>query len=74
MSIKHKLCIVAALYRSPSQPHSEFTNFSTSLELTLHAMASTNSFLSLVLGDFNLKKKPSLIRTIPGLKELQLMT
>ena len=57
LSIKNKFFIIAALYRSPSQLHSEFTNFSTSLELTLQVIASTNPFLSLVLGDFNAKSK-----------------
>ena len=55
LSIKRKLCIITALYKSPSQSHSEFTNFTTSLELTLQAIASKNTFLSLVLGDFNAK-------------------
>ena len=55
LSIKNKLCIIAALYRSPSQSNSELTNFATSLELTLQATASKNPFLSLVLGDINAK-------------------
>ena len=57
LSIKNKFCIIAALYRSPSQSHSEFTNFTTSLELTLQAIVSKNPFLSLVLDDFNAKNK-----------------
>ena len=58
LSIKNKLCIIAALYRYPIQSHSESTNFTTSLELTLQAIASSrNSFLSLVSDDFNAKNK-----------------
>ena len=41
----------------PSQSRSEFKNFTTSLELTIQAIASKNPFLSLVLGDFNAKNK-----------------
>ena len=51
---KTNLCIIAALYKF----HNEFTNIiTTSLELTLQAIASKNPFLSLVLGDFNAKNK-----------------
>ena len=57
LSIKNKFCIIAALYRSPSQSRSEFANFTTSLELTLQAIASKNPFLSLVLGGFTDKNK-----------------
>ena len=57
LSIKNKLCIIVALYRFPSQSHSEFTNFVTSLELTLQAIASKNPYLSLALGHFNTKNK-----------------
>ena len=57
LSIKNKFCIIAALYRYPSQSHSEFTNFTTSLELMLQVIASENPFLSLVFGDFNAKNK-----------------
>ena len=45
LSIKNKLCIIAQFYRSPSQSQSEFTNFTTSLELTLQAIASKKIFL-----------------------------
>ena len=45
LSVKNKFCIIAALYRSTSQSQSEFTNFTTSLELPLHAIASKKSFL-----------------------------
>ena len=40
ISIKSKLCIIAGLYGSPSQSQSGFTNFNTSLELTLPAIVS----------------------------------
>lgn len=43
LNIKNKLCIISALCRPPSQSHSEFLNFTTSLEL--------------VLGDVNAKNK-----------------
>ena len=57
LSTKNKFCIIAALYRSPSQSYSEFTNFTTSLELMLQALASKNPVLSLVLVNFNAKNK-----------------
>ena len=69
LSIKNKLYIITTLYRSPSQSHSEFTNFTTSLELTLQAIASKNPFLNLVLGDFNAKNKIWFDQVIPRLKE-----
>ena len=49
--------IIAVLHRSASQSHNTFTNFTTSLELTLQAISSKNPFLSLILGDFNAKNK-----------------
>ena len=40
LSIKSIFCVITALYRSPSQSHSEFINFTTSLELKLQGIAS----------------------------------
>ena len=50
LSVKNKFCIIAALYRSPSQSHSEFTNFTTSLKLTFQAVAS--KILEMKLSNF----------------------
>ena len=35
LNIKNKLCVLVALYRSPSQSHNEFSSFITNLESTL---------------------------------------
>ena len=51
-----KLCVLVVLFRSPSQ-HSEFSNFITNLESTLHSIALKKPFLTMVLGDFNAKNK-----------------
>ena len=42
LSIKNKLRIIAAIYRSPCQSPCEFTSFNISLELTLQAVTSKN--------------------------------
>ena len=34
LNIKNKLCVLVALYRSPSQSHNEFSSFITNLEST----------------------------------------
>ena len=51
-----KLCVLVVLFRSPSQ-HSEFSNFITNVESTLHSIALKKPFLTMVLGDFNAKNK-----------------
>ena len=51
-----KLCVLVVHFRSPSQ-HSEFSNFITNLESTLHSIALKKPFLTMVLGDFNAKNK-----------------
>ena len=42
LNIKNKLCIISALCRPPSQSHSEFLNFTTSLELVLGDVNAKN--------------------------------
>ena len=57
LNIKNKLCVLVALYQSPSQSHM-FSSFITNLESTLQAITLRQPFLTMVLGDFNAKNKP----------------
>ena len=50
-----KLCHFIAFYRSPNQSHYEFNLFIKNLELNLNKATTYNSFLVVVLGDFNAK-------------------
>ena len=53
--ISNKLCNFISLYRSPSQSSDEFENFSYNLDLTLEAFTQKNPFLTVIIGDFNVK-------------------
>ena len=44
-----------ALYRSPSQSQDDFLTFSDNFEMTLDLVSEKNSFLIVVLSDFNAK-------------------
>ena len=48
-----KKCIVASLYRSPSQNHEEFNSFLLDLEQLIETIYNLDPYLVLVLGDFN---------------------
>ena len=53
--ISNKLCSFVAVYRSPSQSQDDFATFSDNFEMTLDLVSKKNSFLIVVLGDFNAK-------------------
>ena len=55
MKIEDKLCNFVALYRSPSHSQDEFEIFAKNLELNLDAISVKNPFLTVILGDFNVK-------------------
>ena len=55
MKIREKLCNFVALYRLPSQSQNEFKAFAKNVELNLDTISINNSFLTVVLGDFNAK-------------------
>ena len=55
--IANKLCNFIFLYRSLSQPTDTFDQFAENLELILDEVANHNSFLIVVLGDFNVKSE-----------------
>ena len=55
--ISRILCVLVALYRSPSQSHNEFSSFITSSESTLQVKTLRKPFLTMVLRDFNAKNK-----------------
>ena len=55
--IANKLCNFISLYRSPSQPTDVFDQFANNLELTLDEVANLNTFLIIVLDDFNVKSE-----------------
>ena len=53
--IDDKLCHFITLYRSPNQCHDEFNSFVKNLKLNLGKATTFNSFLVVVLSDFNTK-------------------
>ena len=53
--ISNKLCNFIPLYRSPSQSSDEFENFVYNLDLTFEALTQENPFLTVIIGDFNVK-------------------
>ena len=57
LNIKNNLCVLVALYRSPSQSDIEFSSFVTNLESTIQAIALKKPFLTMILDDFNPKNK-----------------
>ena len=64
-----------ALYRSPNQSQSqdEFETFSKNLELNLGTVSGKNTFLTVVLDDFNAKSKLC-IKMIKQLKKVPKLT
>ena len=61
-------CKFVSLYRSPSQTSEDFEKFTDHLELTLNALAESNSHLVVVLGDFDIKPKNWFKTTTVGAK------
>ena len=55
MKIGKKLCNFIVLYRSPSQYQNDFETFLKNFELNLDTILANNLFLTVVLGDFNVK-------------------
>ena len=56
MKIGEKLGTFIVLYRSPSQSQDEFETFLKNFELNLDTILLNNSFLTVVLGDFNVSE------------------
>ena len=52
-----KLCRLVSLYRSPNQSQDDFESFANNFELNIDSVTANNSFLTIVLGDFNIKSK-----------------
>ena len=55
LTMRGKCCKFSYLYMSPSQTHDEFETFLKNFELTLDKNHENNSFMTVVLGDFNAK-------------------
>ena len=55
MKIGEKLCNFIVLYNSPCQSQDDFETFLKNFELNLDTILANNSFLTVVLGDFNVK-------------------
>ena len=53
MKISEKLSNFIVLYCSPSQSQDDFETFLKNFELNLDTILANNSFLTVVLGDFN---------------------
>ena len=50
-----KLCRFVSLYRSPSQSQDDFESFANNFELNIDTGTSNTTFLTVVLGGFNVK-------------------
>ena len=50
-----KLCRFVSLYRSPNQSKDDFESFANNFELNIDAVTVNNPFLTVALGDFNVK-------------------
>ena len=50
-----KLCRFASLYRLPNQLQDDFESFANNFELNIDAVTANNPFLTVALGDFNIK-------------------
>ena len=57
ITIGIKICNFITLYRSPSQNQDDFLAFKDNLEMNLETLAQRNPFLTVVIGDFNVKSK-----------------
>ena len=55
MKIGEKLCNFIVLYRSPSQSQDDFETFLKNFELNLDTTLANNPFLTVALGDSNVK-------------------
>ena len=53
--ISNKFCNFVSLYRSPSQSIDVFENFIYNLDLTLEGLTGQNSFLNVIIVEFNAK-------------------
>ena len=74
--ISNKLCNFVSLYRSPSQSIDEFEDFVHNLDLTLEGSTGKNSFLSVIIVDFNVNfsKWCSIDKTTPEGAKLDNLT
>ena len=50
-----KLWRIVSFYRSPSQSQDDFESFANNFELNIDTATASNTFLTIVLGDFNAK-------------------
>ena len=53
VTIESKKCIKGTVYRSPSQNSDEFGSFLSNFEFLLQDISSRNSYLTVLLGDYN---------------------
>ena len=51
--IKSKMSITGTVYRPPSQNSNEFESFLSNCEVLLQDISNRNSYLTLLLGDYN---------------------
>ena len=55
VSIGNKICQFIHLDRTPSQPQDEFHDFLANFEMHLDDFFNSNSFLTIVIGNFDIK-------------------
>ena len=74
--ISNKLCNFISFYRSPSQSSDESETFFFNLDLLLEALKQKNSFLTVIIWDFNAKfnKWCSTDKTTPEVAKVDNLT
>ena len=55
IKIKDKLCSFISLYHSPNQCQDDFKSFINNIDVNLDSVMVNNPFLTVILGDFNVK-------------------
>ena len=53
LSYKNKKCVIATLYRSPSQSREEFEKFLSNFEVLIKTISNQKDAISIIMGDFN---------------------
>ena len=53
MTVKNERCLLAYLYRSPSQNREQFWSFCDSLDILMNNINSLHPAISIITGDFN---------------------
>ena len=72
VSISNKICCFLQLYRSLSWKQDEFQEFKSNVETNLYALSTNNSFLTVMVGDFNAKSNDWYLNDLTSFKSSQI--